>query len=77
MSKILNFLRSHWRVILTILAIILLLFIGAKLWHKLRQPSDIVLPVTERVVIVQPQGEQDVVIIGDPDKVNIKPKKNK
>lgn len=37
--------------------------------------NTITLPEGSQMYIVQPQGEQDVIIIGDPDKVNVKPKK--
>ena len=33
------------------------------------------IPDGSQVYIVQPQGEQEVVIIGDPDDITVKPKK--
>lgn len=33
------------------------------------------IPEGSQVYIVQPQGEQEVIIIGDPDDITVKPKK--
>lgn len=37
--------------------------------------NTISLPDSSQVYIIQPQGEQEVIIIGDPNKITIKPKK--
>lgn len=37
--------------------------------------NSIPLPDSSQVFIVQPQGEQEVIIIGDPTKVTVKPTK--
>lgn len=33
------------------------------------------IPEGSQVYIVQPQGEQEVIVIGDPEDINVKPKK--
>lgn len=72
--------RNNYKILLLITIVIMLC---AFLWHKYSKShtcdsdkSQILLPSTEKVIIVQPQGEQDVIIIGDPDKIQVKPKKN-
>lgn len=37
--------------------------------------NSILLPDSSQVYIIQPQGEQEVIIIGDPNRITIKPKK--
>lgn len=35
------------------------------------------MPDSSKIYVIQPSGEQEVIIIGDPEKVNVKPKKHK
>lgn len=80
LRNLFNWLRNNYKILLLITIVIMLC---AFLWYKYSKRhvcdsdhSQILLPSTEKVIIVQPQGEQDVIIIGDPDKIQVKPKKN-
>lgn len=74
-----NFIRTNIKeicfVIITVIALYAIFRPNPE--KPTTQSQSITLPVTERVVIIQPQGEQEVIIVGDPDKVNVKPKKSK
>lgn len=37
--------------------------------------NTLTIPDNSQVYIVQPQGEQEVIVIGDPDDITVKPKK--
>lgn len=39
--------------------------------------NSISVPSDAEIYVIQPQGEQDVVIVGDPDKITVKPKNKK
>lgn len=80
LSNLYHWFRNNYKILLLITFVIMLC---AFFWYKYSKShscdsdkSQILLPSTEKVIIVQPQGEQDVIIIGDPDKIQVKPKKN-
>lgn len=41
------------------------------------QSHSIVIGHPSEIIVISPENSQDVIVIGDPDKVNVKPRKNK
>ena len=68
-----TFLKTHWKKILFVL---LLLFVGFYCSHHLKNRS-IVIGQPNNIILISPEQSQDVIVIGDPDRVNVKPKNKK
>lgn len=67
---------KHWKKFLVIL-LLLLLFLG--LSHLVRQSSDhsIIIGHPDNIIVISPEESQDVIVIGDPEKVKVTPKNKK
>lgn len=71
-----EFILKHWKKFLVILLLILL-YLG--LSHLVRQSSDhsIIIGHPDNIIVISPEESQDVIVIGDPEKVKVTPKNKK
>lgn len=67
---------KHWKKLLVIL-LLLLLYLG--LSYLVRQSSDhsIIIGHPDNIIVISPEESQDVIVIGDPEKVKVTPKNKK
>ena len=67
---------KYWKMFLVIF-LLLLLFLG--LSHLVRQSSDhsIIIGHPDNIIVISPEESQDVIVIGDPEKVKVTPKNKK
>ena len=67
---------KHWKKFLVIL-LLLLLFLGIS--RLVRQSSDhsIIIGHPDNIIVISPEESQDVIVIGDPEKVKVTPKNKK
>lgn len=74
--KIIHYIRNNLSKILVFLFALILcsiIYIGV----KKMQSHSIVIGHPSEIIVISPENSQDVIVIGDPDKVNVKPRKNK
>lgn len=72
-SKLLPLIRTAIKVIL----VGLILWLLYQFYQKNLADRSIIIGNPDNIVIVSPENSQDVIVIGDPDQVKVKPKKNK
>ena len=67
---------KHGKKFLVIL-LLLLLFLGIS--RLVRQSSDhsIIIGHPDNIIVISPEESQDVIVIGDPEKVKVTPKNKK
>lgn len=78
-QKFLSFIKKNWKKCLLALILILafaFVYQRAK-EHTFRHSGYLLIGDPDKIVIVNATESQDVVIIGDPEKVQVKPKKRK
>lgn len=61
------------KVLVTLLFLIVLLAICSGV--KRMKHHSIVIGHPSEIIVISPENSQDVIVIGDPNKVNVKPKK--
>ena len=68
-----EFFLKHWKKLLVIL---LLLLLSVGLMRLVRQSShhSLIIGHPDNIIVISPAESQDVIVIGDPDKVTVKPK---
>lgn len=69
-----TFLRSHLKTILLALFLVAIVVCVAYSCRKMTNHS-LVIGHPDNIVVISPNESQDVIVIGDPDNVKVKPKK--
>lgn len=61
-----------------LLKIVLLFIASVAIYIGVRKISShsLVIGHPSEIIVISPENSQDVIVIGDPNKVNVKPKKN-
>lgn len=67
-----TFLKSHWKTILLCVFLVVIVLGVFRLSRDLRGHS-LILGNPDNIVVISPNESQDVVIIGDPEHVKVKP----
>ena len=65
-----QFIKKHWRKILLLLLLLLLLFFGLRALGE----RSVIVGNPDNIVVISPDESQDVIVIGDPEEVKVKPK---
>lgn len=71
-----EFFMKHKKV-LFFLVLLLVAFLFMLKGAKMMQNRSIIIGQPDNIVLISPEESQDVIVIGDPDKVQVKPKNKK
>lgn len=71
-----EFFKKHWK---KVLCIFLLLVLAFSLMSFVRRTAgrSIIIGHPDNIIVISPEESQDVIVIGDPEKVQVKPKNKK
>lgn len=76
MDKIFQFLKKHAKIILAFLLIGIFVYLLSLAYNALEEKTMIVGD-SDSIVVITPNESQDVIVIGDTEKLNVKPKYKK
>lgn len=65
------------RTVIKVILVGLIFWLLYQFYQKNLADRSIIIGNPDNIVIVSPENSQDVIVIGDPDQVKVKPKKNK
>ena len=71
-----EFLVKHKKVLI-FLFLLLVAFLFMLKGAKMMQNRSIIIGQPDNIVLISPEESQDVIVIGDPEKVQVKPKNKK
>lgn len=63
--------------VLIFLVLLLIVFLFMLKGAKMMQNRSIIIGQPDNIVLISPEESQDVIVIGDPEKVHVKPKNKK
>lgn len=71
-----EFLKTHWKKVLFVL---LFLILALSLIFMVRRTADrsIIIGHPDNIIVISPEESQDVIVIGDPESIKVKPKNKK
>lgn len=71
-----EFLMKHKKVLI-FFVLFLIFFLFMLKGAKMMQNRSIIIGQPDNIVLISPEESQDVIVIGDPEKVQVKPKNKK
>lgn len=70
-----EFLKKHWKKLLCAVLVIAICITLISLGREVSDRS-IIIGHPDNIVLISPEESQDVIVIGDPEQIRVKPKKN-
>lgn len=70
--KILSIIRQHWRKFAVVILLILCLVLA-----KMTVKKSLIIGDPDNIIVISPEQSQDVIVIGDPETIKVKPKNKK